>query len=221
MHLILTITVCYTAGIFALIWQMRKIEARNTGQKDGSHLDFNGQPTTSRKNLAFIVQRLQWSSPKFARFITPPPPFHSALFIPGAGGAGPADTWRAASPHRVGAPHSKGPAECCLRSHTVFLSRPCANMLLYKYRKPCTICSVPSWEGLWWRAQLSHHIGQRPASRLWSWAQAYMRSHTVSKPSNNVHFLCSVDFMIRLNSLNLYRQWSFHLHWIWGEWVHV
>lgn len=34
---------------FALIWQMRKIEARNTGQKDGSHLDFNGQPTTPRK----------------------------------------------------------------------------------------------------------------------------------------------------------------------------
>lgn len=116
-------------------------DEKNPGKKHWSErrlsLGFQWTANHTQKNVAFILQRLQWSSPKFARFITPPSLFHSALFIPGLGGAGPADTWRAASQHRVGAPHSKGPAECRLWSHTVFLSCPGANMLFYKYRKPC------------------------------------------------------------------------------------
>lgn len=123
MHLILTIPVCYMAGIFALIWQMRKLRQETQIRKMTlTWTSMESQPHPEK--LGFYSSTPAMILPKFARFITSPPPFHSALFIPGVGGAGPADTWWAASQHRVGAPYSKGPTECCLWSHTVFLSRP-------------------------------------------------------------------------------------------------
>ena len=92
-HLILTLTVRYRTETIAPIWQMRTLKHRGTGQGDDSHLDRTANHT--QKNLAFILEHLQRSSPKFSQstptlLLTPPSP--GGLSIPGTGGAGPTDT---------------------------------------------------------------------------------------------------------------------------------
>lgn len=86
-----------------------KIEARNTGQKDDSHLDFNGQPNTPRKTWLLFFNAcndphpgLQDSSPLLLPS-TQPCSFLGwellGLLLPG----------RLPQRRVGGAPHSKGP----------------------------------------------------------------------------------------------------------------
>lgn len=111
------------------------------------------QPTMPRKTLTFILRHLLRTSPKFAGFFTAILPSHSGPAHSRVGGAGPA-----ASLYGAGTPRSRGPAEHCIPRHTAPLSRAgllsWANMLSYKHRKPCTMCSGPSPEGLWWTSPI-------------------------------------------------------------------
>ena len=158
-HPSLAVTVHYRAGVIVRIWQMRKLRHRKTGQKDDSYLDLNLDHTANHaeKNLTFILRHLLRTSPKFASLFTPILPSHS----------GPAHSWG----RRCWAPRSRGPAERCIPGHTALLSRAgllsWGNMLLYKHRKPCTMCSGPSPEGLWWSSpiippHLTMPRGRRP-----------------------------------------------------------
>lgn len=93
MHLMLTLTVCYRTGTIAPIWQMRTLKHRETVQGEDSHLDCTANHT--QKNLAFILEHLQRSSPKFATFtftLIPTPPPYSGPAYSRMGDSGPIDT---------------------------------------------------------------------------------------------------------------------------------
>lgn len=200
----LTITVCYRAGIFALIWQMRKSRQETQVRKmtlPWTSMDSQPHP----EKLGFYFSTPAMILTQVCKIHHPPSslplsPVHSWGGRCWAGcylaGCLSAQSWCSTF---------QGPRWVLPTEPHSFFKSSSRQYAALQIQETMQMCSVPSGEGLWRRAQLTHHIRQRPASRLWSWTQAHMRSHTVPKPSNNVNFLCSVAFMIHLNCLNLYR----------------
>lgn len=176
------------------------------------------QPTTPRKTWLLFLNTCKDHLPKFASFtpsLPPASPHHS--------GPAHSEAGRCWGCWHCGLPLSKevmlpiSSTSWVLPTTPQFwrgqLCCPCANKLLCKHRKPCHCVLYLLRKGCGGAAQLSHHIRQCPAARLWNWALTHTHTHTLKFSiihlSKQVSFFGSLGMLYSSHVKPLTVSWTF------------